>query len=171
MLRRISLIAAGVSLVGCASASKSGETILQSSNGQPAPATIQWTGKFGTTTRQSGDAAAIRGQSKMTGNVRLIALSTDRLHADIELSNANSDHAQLAWALVSGRCGSNSIPALAVNQFPVIEINSVGGGRVSAEVPLALPTSGTYHVNVYLGRGGDEADVLACANLRMEPRS
>jgi len=41
---------------------------------------------------------------------------------------------------------------------------------VSGDVPLALPTSGSYHVNLYLSHGGDESDVLSCANLRMESK-
>jgi hypothetical protein len=155
---------------GCASgsAASGSPAILQSSQGQPAPATVQWTGKFANMARQSGDLAAIRGQTNISGDVLLTALAQDRLKADITIANANGARSELFWALVSGRCGSNSIPALAVNQFPVIELSSNGGGHINAEVPLALPTSGGYHVNLYLTHGGDESDVLSCANLRME---
>jgi hypothetical protein len=157
---------------GCASSpsGSAGPSIMQSSQGQPAPATVEWSGKFATMTKQSGDVSAIRGQTNITGDVTLTALAENRLKAEIDIANTNAARSELFWALVSGRCGSNSIPTLTVNQFPVIEVNSSGRGRVSGEVPLGLPTSGTYHVNLYLTHGGDESDVLSCANLRMIPR-
>lgn len=171
-IRSLAQLAIVAAVGGCASAggSSGSQAITQSSQGQPAPATVQWSGKFTTSTKQSGDLAAIRGQANISGDVLLTAIAQDRLKAEINVSNANGSRSELFWALVSGRCGSNSIPTMTVNQFPVIEVSSTGTGRLNGEVPLALPTSGTYHVNLYLTHGGDEADVLSCANLRMEAK-
>jgi hypothetical protein len=171
-VRSLARLALAAAVGGCASGAAGGSTpsILQSSQGQPAAASIEWAGKFSTMTKQSGDLAAIRGQTNISGDVELTALAQDRLRAEINVSNANGARSELFWALVSGRCGSNSIPMLTVNQFPVIELTSNGTGHVNGEVPLALPTSGTYHVNLYLTHGGDESDVLSCANLRMEAK-
>lgn len=93
--------------------------------------------------------------------------NANRTHAEITLS-APVTSIGLHWAVHPGRCGSGSLPLAAVDQFPVLEIGSNGRGQLSADVPLTLPPSGNYHVNVFWTGGQDLSDVMTCANLRPE---
>jgi len=131
---------------------------------------MQWTGSFQATQQAAGEAAAPRGRNSASGSVRLFASGKTSMRAHIALTAVSETVQYLHWALVSGRCGSAAIPLLSISQFPAISMSS-GRGQVDADVPLELPTSGSYHVDVFWGNGGDQADVMTCANLRMEERN
>ena len=131
---------------------------------------MQWSGSFQATQQQAGNADAPRGRNNASGSVRLFASGKTLMRARITLTAASATSQYLHWALVSGRCGSPALPLLTVSQFPDISMSN-GRGQVDADVPLELPTSGTYHVDVFWGNGGDQADVMTCANLRREARS
>ena len=73
------------------------------------------------------------------------------------------------WAVLPGRCGSGSIPLLAAESFPDLEVSSSGRGQLDADIPIQLPVAGQHHVNIY-SRGSNLADVVGCGNLRFEPR-
>ena len=75
----------------------------------------------------------------------------------------------LRWAILPGRCGSGSIPLLAAESFPDLEISSNGRGQIDTDMPFEMPINGTYHVNVY-SRGSQLADVVGCGTLRFEAR-
>jgi hypothetical protein len=168
-----SLVATTVALAtaACASGSQSRPADPEPTlNGTVTPALIQWSGSFQSIEQQAGDATAPRGRNNATGRVLLISSGRNSLHARITLTGGADNSQYFHWALVSGRCGSPAIPLLSVNQFPDISMSN-GRGQVDAEVPLALPTSGAYHVDVYWSNGGDQADVMTCANLRSEPRA
>ena len=155
----------------CASGSQSRPPEPEATpNGSITPALIEWTGSFQSIQQQAGDAAAPRGRNNATGRVVLTSSGRNALHARITLTGGGDNSQYFHWALVSGRCGSPAIPLLSINQFPDISMNK-GRGQVDGEVPLALPTSGTYHVDVYWSNGQDQADVMTCANLKSEPRT
>src|SRR3712207_9348973 len=59
----------------------------------------------------------------------------------------------------------DALPISGFEQFPVIEMGSNGRGQLDAEIPMTLPTTGTYHVNVYWS-GHQIADVLTCADRK-----
>jgi hypothetical protein len=134
-----------------------------------ASASIEWAGPFQAIQQQNGNTVAPRGRNNASGSVVLTASGKRSIHARIKLSAANEASQYLHWALASGRCGSPAIPLLTVNQFPDISMSN-GRGQLDAEVPLELPTSGTYHVDVFWSNGQDQADVMTCANLRQEAR-
>lgn len=73
------------------------------------------------------------------------------------------------WALLPGRCGSGSIPLMAAESFPDLEVSSNGRGQLDTDIPVSLPVAGEHHVNIY-SRGSNIADVVGCATLRFEPR-
>jgi hypothetical protein len=73
--------------------------------------------------------------------------------------------AALRWAVLPGRCGSPAIPLLGHEQFPPLEMGSAGRGQIAIDLPMELPQSGNYHVNVYSG-GRELENVVTCANLR-----
>lgn len=157
--------------LGCASAHSDpgAAAVAAGMTGGLGPATLQWSGSFQAIQQQSGDVNSPRGRNNATGNVLIFAEGQNAIRARININDISGSAPDYHWALVSGRCGSGAIPVLTVNQFPNI-VMSNGRGHVDNTVALPIPTSGTYHINVYRTKGGDEADVMACANLRLEPR-
>jgi hypothetical protein len=163
---------AALAALSCASHTPSPEA-SPSLSGAPASlslASVQWEGSFQAVQQQAGNADAPRGRNNATGRVVLVASGKNSLRAKITLNAASATSQYVHWALVSGRCGSPAIPLLTVNQFPDISMSN-GRGQVDADVPLELPTTGSYHVDVYWSNGQDQADVMTCANLRLGRRS
>ena len=72
----------------------------------------------------------------------------------------------LPWAILPGSCGSPSLPVIPLSNFP--ELNVGGGGRaqVTASLPLELPSTGTYHIDVYRDRRSSTEFLVACGNLK-----
>lgn len=167
--RPLALPAVALAVSACASAPKGPTGEVTPASSTPAPAFIQWAGSFQAVQQQNGNANAPRGRNNASGNVVLTASSRNAMRARITLNSSTSSQ-YVHWALVSGRCGSSAIPLLTVNQFPDISLSN-GRGQLDGQVPLDIPTSGTYHVDVYWSNGQDQADVMTCANLRLEPRS
>jgi hypothetical protein len=160
----MTFVAAALATTACASSPQHSAAAAATPAGT---ASVQWTGSFQAIQQQAGNADAPRGRNNASGNVRLVASTKASLRAQITLSAASETSQYLHWAIVAGRCGSPAIPLLSVNQFPDISMSN-GRGQLNAEVPLELPTSGTYHVDVFWSNGQDQADVMTCANLRME---
>lgn len=116
-------------------------------------ATLQRTGRLTATTR-----------NKTTGSVFMSQAGHDRIRVRITVATASHDGSDLKWAILPGRCGSNMMPIAPVEQFPTIEVSPNGRGEVDRVLPLTMPVTGQYHVNVY--RGGAYLDnVLTCGNL------
>jgi len=126
-----------------------------------------WNGSFQPVQQQTGNLTP-RGTNRTYGSVTLTASSAseNRTHAEIEISTTLPTSALLHWALSSGRCGSSTLPLLGVDQFPSIEVSNSGQGKLSSDIPVTLPTSGSYHVDIFWSGGQDRSDVMACANLR-----
>jgi hypothetical protein len=71
----------------------------------------------------------------------------------------------LQWAVLPGRCGAATLPVLGFDQFATLDVSPSGRAQLDVEIPLALPQTGQYHVNVY--SGGNQLDhVITCATLR-----
>ena len=138
---------------------------------QAEASSVRWTGSLQPVQQQSGNLGP-RASNRVYGAVTLTTAktSTSRVRAQITISTQLSQSQRLRWALVSGRCGSSDLPVTGVEQFPEILISSNGRGELDAEVPVAIPTSGTYHVNIFWTTGADISDVMTCANLRMQTR-
>jgi hypothetical protein len=168
--RFLSSVALGILGLGCAPhTDPNAAPVAAGLTGGLGPETLQWSGSFQAVQQQSGDMNAPRGRNNARGSVVIIAEGKNAIRARINVSDVSGSAQYYHWALVGGRCGSGQIPQLTVSQFPDISMSN-NQGHVDGTVPLPLPTSGTYHVNVYRTNGGDEADVLTCANLRIEPR-
>lgn len=130
--------------------------------------TVKWSGSFQPIQQQSGSLTP-RGTNKTYGTVVLSRARSGptRTRAEINLSTSLTTSALLHWSIAPSRCGASDLPLLGIDQFPAIEITNGGQGRLETEVPLTVPTSGTYHVDVYWGGGQDRGDVMACANVKM----
>ena len=126
---------------------------------------VVWTGSLQPMQQQSGGLGPT-GQNKAFGNVRLTSKGTSRTAISIQVSTPLSNAASLNWAILPGRCGTGSLPLVGVERFPLIEVGNNGRGQLEGDMSLELPTSGTYHVNIYWGSGQQISDVMTCANLR-----
>ena len=166
---------AGLALGGCASSSQSTDT-----NGTPAPApsasaagagaAVRWTGTFAPTSQRTG-ALGGSDRARTYGNVTLTMSPNDRNKSVARLSVTVPQTATsqaLRWAILPGRCGSGSIPIMATNLFPPMEVGANGRGELATELPLAVPVSGSFHVNVYWPGGDALENVMTCSNLRRE---
>ncbi len=174
--KMITVAAAGtVALMGtgCASSQAGAGPSLttQAAAGEVGPALLQWTGTFRPRQQYSATFGGMQQRNQTGGTVRLTAPNSRQVHAQINLSVDFNDSVRLPWAMAPGGCGSNTIPLMAVAQFPEISV-SQGNGSLDEVLSLGMPTAGSYHVNVYNSgtSGQDEADVLTCASLTLGRR-
>ena len=152
--------AAGLLASGCASSPSA-------TNEAPAtPSSSGWIGTFQPTQERTGVLAPTRLQ-QAGGTVRLRQSVRDpqRTTVVLAVSSAVQQPTSLRWALLPGRCGSGSLPLLSFEQFPPLDVTSSGRGQLEIDIPVQLPQSGAYHVNVY-HEGTQITNVLTCATLR-----
>lgn len=131
------------------------------------PTRVRWSGNFQPVQIRSS-SVGMRIQSRIYGTAELASVEGNlsrtkaRLRFNVQTGN-NSFTVQ--WALLSGRCGSGSLPVIPVENFPIMEVGSNGRAQLDEELALELPQGGDYHVNVYLG-GQNLDNVITCANLK-----
>lgn len=168
-LRRISTgILTIAAIAGCASTPPAVDSPAASSNDRAAAISAAGTPTRWQTmlqaTQQRTAMAAPTAQQKTTGSVFLSEAGANRTRVRMTVSTDVRNASQMLWAIVPGRCGSGSMPIAGVQTFPVIEIGNNGRGELDMEIPITLPTTGTYHVNVYNG-GSQLNNVVSCGNL------
>ena len=73
---------------------------------------------------------------------------------------------ELAWGVFVGRCRSATVPIAPISSFPEIEFTGGGPARVQAQLPIELPKTGQYHLNVYRDRSAEESSIIACGDLK-----
>lgn len=149
------VLSAGVLLFGFANAMEAQNT------------RVRWSGNFQPVQVRSS-SVGMRIQSRIYGTADLASVegNASRTQARLRFTAQTTGGSFTAqWALLSGRCGSGSLPVVPLENFPVIEVGSNGRAQLDNEMALELPTSGEYHVNVYLG-GQNLDNVITCANLK-----
>jgi hypothetical protein len=152
--------AAGFLAAGCASSPSA------ANESAAPPSSSGWVGTFQPTQERTGVLAPTRLQ-QAGGTVRLRQSVRDpqRTTVALAVSTALQEPTALRWAVLPGRCGAGSLPLLSFEQFPPLDVTSSGRGQLEIDVPIVLPESGSYHVNVYHG-GTQITNVLTCATLR-----
>lgn len=170
-LRRITTaILSLAALSGCASAPPAVATATPAPSNDRAQTIsaagtpTRWQGTFQATQQRTGMAAPTS-QNKTTGSIFLAQAGASRTRIRLIVSTPIANSMALQWAIAPGRCGSGSLPITGVERFPIIEISNNGRGELDMEMPLTLPTTGSYHANVYSG-GTQLNNVITCANLR-----
>ena len=170
MKPRLLFLPASVAMVAACASSKpvtdsaaSVPTASVSTSGSSGP--VVWSGSLQPMQQQSGGLGPT-GQNKAFGSVRLSSRGPARTAISITVSTPLSNAASLNWAVLPGRCGTGSLPLVAIERFPLIEVGNNGRGQLDGEMALELPQSGAYHVNVYWASGQQLSDVMTCANLR-----
>ncbi|HMN10317.1 MAG TPA: hypothetical protein PKC83_16190 [Gemmatimonadaceae bacterium] len=139
----------------------------QSSGASTEQRKIRWSGNF-TPVQVRSSNVAMRIQSRIYGTVSLTSADGAPERTRVRLSftsQSGGNSFTVQWALVPGRCGSGGLPALPIDNFPMIEVGSDGRAQLDTELSLSLPESGEYHVNVYSG-GQELSNVITCANLK-----
>lgn len=124
---------------------------------------MRWQAHLKATMQRSGMVVTTV-QNKTTGSVFISQAGQDRIRIRLTVSTSFHDNSPLSWAIIPGRCGSNMMPIAPVERFPVIDVSSNGRGEVDRVLPLTMPASGQFHVNVYRG-GTSLENVLTCGNL------
>lgn len=166
--RLVFVLAAAACASSSAGTSASPSVAEQAASGTLDRSRLEWSGRFKSVQQQLSSIDP-RGRNVASGTVQLTAAGDNLTRARIELSGPIEDSQQLHWAIAPGACRSGTIPLLAVNEFPMIEMRR-GHGELDQTLPITLPASGSYHVNVYTGEGSDESDVMTCAPLRLDER-
>ena len=72
----------------------------------------------------------------------------------------------LAWAILPGSCGSPTLPVIPMSNFPELAIAGGGRSQVTTSLPLELPVTGSYHIDIYRDRRASADGLVACGNLR-----
>ena len=112
--------------------------------------------------------------NRASGTVRLTPKPGDNQRTKVAISVTVVDNAgaTMAWGIFPGRCGSGSglgLPLVPPSSLPSLEANRSGAATLTTEIALALPSSGTYHLNVFWKTStSDLSEVATCANLRAE---
>lgn len=164
---------AAAAATACSSSPRSAETgpVVDASAGVGVLAsTARWTGNIAPTHSFSGGIqGATRQNTYGTVALSMASGNTNATRVQLTFQAPIQNSTSYRWALLPGRCGSGSIPLLAPELFPPLEMSSTGRGQLDSEIPLNLPISGSHHVNIY-SRGSQLSDVIGCANLRYEAR-
>ncbi|HET9424281.1 MAG TPA: hypothetical protein VFO55_02830 [Gemmatimonadaceae bacterium] len=131
-----------------------------------------WSGNLQPTqTRPSGATTASQ-RNKVFGTVSITRVVDDprRSRARVMVNMPTRSPQQVRWAILPGRCGSNNLPLVGFEVYPLIEVNNTGRGEIDTSVAVALTATGEFHVNIYDGTGQQLDAVVSCANLRVNRR-
>lgn len=130
---------------------------------------IIWRGTLSPVQTRSGYASSPSVRTKTSGRVELESTGSTqgRAFARLTVTSPVASATDYRWAILPGRCGSTGLPLVGFDVFPAIELGSNGRGELNQEIPVALPSGGSLHVNVY-SSGQQLSEVVACANLRRE---
>ncbi len=155
---------------GAGSAGGAASVRSEAASGALGPAMLQWSGNFRAVQQETG-TFGVRGRNTASGTITLDAPDPTQTHVRMRLSVPIRDPVRLHWALASGGCGSNTIPLMAVAQFPEFSVSN-GGGDLDVVMSMPMPTTGRYHANIYNSGtlGQDESEVMTCAELTLQQR-
>lgn len=166
-LLRIGTAVFAISAVSACASTPAVESAPQSSDATPASvagdAPVSWRGTLQATQQRTGNAVPTS-QHKSTGTISLTQTSPGRTRVRLVVSTPIASSTALQWAIAPGRCGSGNMAIAVVSSFPVVEISNNGRGELDMTMQLDLPTSGSFHANVFSG-GTQLNNVITCANL------
>jgi hypothetical protein len=86
-----------------------------------------------------------------------------RSQAHVEVTNAvpGGDH---PWHVHQGQCGSNGPIVGPATAYRSLEVDNDGKASATADLPIAMPRTGQYHVNVHASVN-NMGTIIACGNL------
>jgi hypothetical protein len=86
-----------------------------------------------------------------------------RSQAHVDVANAvpGGDH---PWHVHQGQCGSNGPIVGPATAYSSLEVNNDGKASATADLPVPMPRTGQYHVNVHAS-ANNMGTIIACGNL------
>lgn len=166
-MKKILFLALGASaagLIGCAQKTGAGSAPSPSGN-VAVTENSRWTANIQSVTQSRGDVAQTtrdRSYGTLTwGRGDMSSLST----VNLVFTYAGQERF-LSWAIAAGSCGTPALPIIPMSNFPEINIGGGGRGQVTASLPLELPITGVYHVDIYRSRQQGADALVACGNLK-----
>ncbi|MBA3890702.1 MAG: hypothetical protein H0X64_09230 [Gemmatimonadaceae bacterium] len=156
----------------CASAPRAADDIVDVTTDREGvlATSARWTGNLSPTNSFSGGInGATRQNTYGTVVMSISPRNSKATRVQLTFQAPVQQSTVFRWAVLPGRCGAGSIPLLAAESFPDLEVSSNGRGQLDTDIPIDLPVAGQHHVNVY-SRGSNLADVVGCATLRFEAR-
>lgn len=167
------LVVLASAIAGCSRKGTEGASSPSPVEGDTAASAVQarayaephWTANLQPTQQRSGQVRPTS-QLRAYGSVQMKRGSSEgRTLISITFTSPVSN-TSYSWSLHSGRCGSGEMAVMPANSFPTLHIGSGGRGQASADIILAFPHSGNFHVNVFSGTGNNLTEVVSCGNLR-----
>jgi hypothetical protein len=125
----------------------------------------RWSGNLQSVTQNRGDVAQST-RDRSYGSAQWTQGTGPTLSSvNLVFTYAGTER-DLYWALSAGSCGTAALPLIPLANFP--ELNVAGGGRaqVTTTLPIYLPNSGSYHIDIYRDRSASPENLVACGNLK-----
>ena len=168
MKQKILLATLGAGLfavAGCASSGASTGSSASPSGTVVAGDNARWTSRLQSTTQNRADV----GQStrdRSYGEFTWSRGASPSISSFNLVFNYAGQERFLSWAIVAGPCGSPSLPILPMGSFPELNVGTGGRSQVNGTLSLELPTTGSYHVDIYRTRQQSMEALVACGNLK-----
>jgi hypothetical protein len=118
----------------------------------------RWNASLATPVELAG-ATQVRGSGWMGADERESA----RTAAFVSISNAVPG-GRHPWHVHVGQCGNDQGIFGDADDYPVLEVEGNGQAEETAELDVAVPTSGQYFINVHASPNNMET-IIACGNL------
>lgn len=143
------VIALGLAAAACA---KQPTTELST---QAYPVGERWNATMGTPAELAG-VAQVRGNAWMARNG-----NETRIQVNIQNATPGGRH---PWHVHLGECGNDRGIFGPADRYGIMQVNSEGRASHTITLPVALPASGMYMVNVHAS-AENPATIVACGNL------
>jgi hypothetical protein len=118
----------------------------------------RWNGTLSTPAQLAG-ALQIQGQGWMGANEK----NADQTLAGVEISNAAPGGVH-PWHVHRGQCGSDQGIFGPADAYEPLKVEGDGRASATAELPMALPRTGSFFVNVHAS-SRNMSTIVACGNL------
>ena len=125
----------------------------------------RWSARIASVTQNRGDVAQST-RDNSYGSAEWTRADVPTLSKfDVVFTYAGTER-DLAWAVLAGSCGTAALPVIPLANFP--ELNVGGGSRaqVSASLPIDMPATGAYHIDIYKDNSGDPQSLVGCGDFR-----
>jgi hypothetical protein len=118
----------------------------------------RWNGTLSSPPELAG-VSAVRGSGWMAANPK----DPGQTQAYISISNAVPGGLH-PWHVHRGQCGSDQGVLGPADAYKPLKVSGDGKASANAELPIPLPKSGSYFLNVHASRS-NMSTIVACGNL------
>ena len=150
-------ILAGLTVLGFALASCGGRQPVEINPNAQSLAT-RWNGTLSAPPELAG-VSQIQGQGWMAGDPD----EQDRTRAHVQISNAVPG-GQHPWHVHRGQCGRDQGIFGPADAYEPLKVEGDGRAQKNAVLPVALPRSGSFFINVHAS-ARNMSTIVACGNL------